>query len=103
MLTKEEAHLATGMKVSEIVDIKPVDGGYQVTTHDNQVIYLESVDGPVAYGLDPDPARVPMGSEKEVLAWVGTDLERAVAALDDERRRETPRKGLIDKLLKLAD
>lgn len=42
MLTKEEAAQATGMKVREIVDIERVDGGYRVTTHDDQHIDLEA-------------------------------------------------------------
>lgn len=58
-------------------------------------------------GQDPDGGespglRVPEGSEREVLAWVDGDADRAAAALGVEEARETPRKGLLGKLRQLA-
>lgn len=115
-LTKHEAHLATGMKVSEILDIQETDDGYRVTTHDGQHIDLEESAEPeltlsesvqeneFALSLrgPENPAGVPSGTEKDVLEWVGEDRDRAQAALELEQSRETPRKGLAEKLQKLA-
>jgi hypothetical protein len=60
MLSREDARLATGMKVSEILDIEAVDGGYKVTTHDGQSILLEEtgeVSEPAEPEKDPEPAK----------------------------------------------
>ena len=46
MLSKEEAHKATGMKVSEIVEVEAIDGGYRVHTHDGQHVDLDSGEVP---------------------------------------------------------
>jgi len=40
---------------------------------------------------------------KEVLDWVGSDVERAQQALDVEESAEKPRKGLVEALTKLAE
>jgi hypothetical protein len=64
MLSAHDAHLATGMKVSEIADIEEVDGGYLVTTHDGQTIDLEAVPERSAPGPDrkPEPEKKPTPS-----------------------------------------
>lgn len=56
MLSKEAAHMATGMKVSEIVDIEPIDGGYRVHTHDGQHIDLDAVEEPEPLTAESEPA-----------------------------------------------
>lgn len=37
----------------------------------------------------------------ELLAWVGSDIDRALAALEAEQSRKAPRKSIIDTLEKL--
>lgn len=49
-------------------------------------------------GDDPPLEQPPSGSTAEVLAWVGDDLDRARLALDAERNRPDPRKGLVSEL-----
>ncbi len=108
MLSREEAAQACGMKVSEVIDIQEIPGGWRVTTHDGQHVDLEDIGEPETetFHLSPrgpeNPAGVPSGSEKDVLGWVGEDRERAQAALDLEQARETPRKGLAAKLQALV-
>jgi len=41
---------------------------------------------------------VPDGTAEDVLAWVGDDTERALAAIEAEEAREKPRKTLLAKL-----
>lgn len=41
---------------------------------------------------------VPDGTADDVLAWVGSDTERALAAIEAEENREKPRKTLLAKL-----
>jgi hypothetical protein len=41
---------------------------------------------------------VPVGPAKEILAWVGDDLDRADRALDAELGRDKPRAGLVARL-----
>lgn len=115
MISKAEVHVATGMKVSEILDIQETDDGYRVTTRDGQRIDLEAAEPELTlsesvqeneFALSrrgpENPAGVPSGTEKDVLEWVGEDRDRAQAALELEQSRETPRKGLAEKLQKLA-
>lgn len=42
-------------------------------------------------------------SVADVLAWVGEDPERAVAALDLEEAKDSPRSTLVKQLTKIAD
>lgn len=42
-----------------------------------------------------DPSSIPAGSVKVVTEWVGSDVDRAQAALDAEHAAESPRKTLI--------
>lgn len=46
----------------------------------------------------PVEEQVPDGTAEDVLAWVGTDTERALAAIEAEEAREKPRKTLLSKL-----
>lgn len=43
-------------------------------------------------------SELPRGTTKELLEWVGDDLERAQALLDAELEAEQPRKGLLNEL-----
>lgn len=47
--------------------------------------------------VDPDE-RVPDVSQRELLAWVGEDIDRATAALEVEQAKEKPRPGFVDAL-----
>lgn len=44
---------------------------------------------------------VPAGPAKDVLAWVGDDSDRAVAALEAEEQRDSPRTTLVAALEKV--
>jgi hypothetical protein len=44
---------------------------------------------------------VPDGPAKDVLAWVGDDSDRAVAALEAEEKRDQPRTTLVSALEKV--
>lgn len=161
MLTREEAAVAMGMKVVEVVEVVAGLGDTTiVTTHDG-VRTMVTADGrflpysgspapvadttvpvdpdeppvvPPAVPVDPsvnpqgdspvnpsvsptvDPDEggdvpdnvdidgdgVPDGPASGVLAWVGTDSQRAAAALVAERARDKPRTGLIATLEKLV-
>lgn len=59
MLTTEQAAHATGMKIREIVDVKRIDGGYRVTTHDGQHVDLD------AGGPEPKPAEASKPAEEK--------------------------------------
>lgn len=43
-------------------------------------------------------AQTPTGTPKEILAWVGEDIERAQRALDQESASAKPRKSLVEPL-----
>lgn len=65
-------------------------------------------DNPPAQGNATGPApetaageAVPAGTSKEVLAWVGSDKDRARAALTVEQESDEPRKGLTRELEEL--
>jgi hypothetical protein len=125
MDTKQAAQVM-GMKLREIVDVRRVPGGHAVTTHDGVVTLVtkegellpytavapaeerqgpaptpSTAPGPAAPAPTPD-GDVPEGTEKDVLGWVGDDRDRAALALAAENAKESPRKGLVDKLGKLA-
>lgn len=42
--------------------------------------------------------KTPQGTTKEILEWVGNDLERAQRALDQENADEKPRKTVVKAL-----
>ena len=42
--------------------------------------------------------QTPTGTPKEILAWVGEDLERAQRALDQELATSKPRKSIVEPL-----
>lgn len=52
-------------------------------------------------GTDSEAVHVPDGTVDEVLAWVGDDVGRALAALEHEKTRPQPRKSLIKRLEEL--
>lgn len=130
-LTEEiraEVARAMGMKPAEVVAVDEVDAGLVVTTHDGVRSLLTEGGGVEPYAPSPvevakeelaelvqqPPATpenpvtgapvnvVPEGSEKDVLDWVGEDKERAGLALKVEQNHAKPRKGLVEKLQKLA-
>lgn len=47
--------------------------------------------------------KTPTGTSKELLAWVGTDPERAQRVLDQENATDKPRKTLVEPLEKLLN
>jgi len=51
-----------------------------------------------ANGPESHANGVPKGSTKEVIKWVGDDLEKAALALEAEKNDKKPRKGLIEEL-----
>jgi hypothetical protein len=51
---------------------------------------------------EADAESVPDGTAEDVLAWVGDDSDRAVAALEAEEKRDKPRGTLIAKLEKVV-
>lgn len=94
MLSKEEAHQATGMKVSEIVAIEEEPPGYRVTTHDGQAVYVHSPQAPVASRppvaeLDGDPTPEP---EEEADPAPGEEdgVEEKAARAPRGRSRKVP-------------
>lgn len=52
-------------------------------------------------GAPDDASKVPVGTSKEVLDWVGQDKAKAQAALDAEKASGEPRKGLTRELEEL--
>jgi hypothetical protein len=68
---------------------------------------VDPEDPPVQAPADPTPdadpgiGDVPGGSIEDVMAWVDGDPARALAALEHERAKPSPRKSLIDRLEKL--
>nr|BFE85820.1 hypothetical protein GCM10020093_084210 [Planobispora longispora] len=113
-MTREQAAERLGMKPSEILDVQSKDGNHLITTHDGQRVEVTK-DGEVRpYDADQDlgawereinanvgaaeasgqPIRpemtardVPTGSPEEVLAWVGTDRDRAALAIETLKQR----------------
>lgn len=66
---------------------------------------LARADEPSTADAEPDEAdgdEVPDGTAKEVLAWVGSDPDRARRALQAEQQREDPRSGLTGALEKVV-
>lgn len=68
------------------------------------------VEASVSVLTQPEPAaaaeaavEVPKGTTKELLEWVGEDLERAQLIIDAELEVEQPRKGLLYELQALIN
>lgn len=57
---------------------------------------------PTGESAGEDVGGVPTGSAEGVLAWVGDDADRAVAALEAEEKRDKPRATLVAKLEKVV-
>lgn len=122
-MNQRQAAERLGMKTTEIIGIEPVDDGHVVTTHDRQRV-LVTKDGVEPYGerapvipAQPEPGpsatspgpeagadgdQVPDGGAETVLQWVGGNADRASQALEAERSKPAPRKGLVEKLEKLV-
>lgn len=99
-----EAARRLGMKPAEIIGIERADGGHVVTTHDHQRVLVtrdgvQPAESPVS---DAGGDQVPDGSADTVLQWAGQDAERIARALEAERAKPTPRRGLVAQLEKLA-
>jgi phosphosulfolactate synthase (CoM biosynthesis protein A) len=56
----------------------------------------------VEVGPDTPPEYNPEWTAKEVVAWVGDDLNKAATALEFEGQRPEPRKGLTEWLESIA-
>lgn len=50
-----------------------------------------------------DPNKLPEGSAKALLEWVGDDAERAERLLEAEQNEDKPRVTLITSLKKIVD
>jgi hypothetical protein len=50
-----------------------------------------------------DPEAVPAGTVPEVMTWVGEDPVRAQKALDEEKKNDRPRKGLVSSLTEMVE
>lgn len=62
----------------------------------------DGASAPKAEVPEDESTKVPTGTTKEILAWVGDDQERAEQALDAEEKHDTPRVGLVRELRKIA-
>jgi hypothetical protein len=74
---------------------------------DAEETVVETIVEPVQPATEETPAandkiEVPEGSIKEVLAWVGEDVDKAKAALEAEEAGEN-RKTLVTKLKEITD
>lgn len=92
--------------------VRPATEKEQATWHHTSAVLAVAEPAPAAPPVgtlevaEPAPAadgdlvseNVPDGTADEVLAWVGDDVERALAALEAENAREKPRKTLLAKL-----
>ena len=60
---------------------------------------------PAPEPVEPEPVApvVPSGSTREVLEWVGGDVERAAQALAVEEADDNPRNGLVKELKELLE
>lgn len=109
MDSPEAAHML-GVAESEVVAVKAEAGWWHALHHDmaSHVETWRKVPGePAMPDDDPvsDPAdseAVPDGPAKDVLAWVGDDSDRAVAALEVEEARDQPRTTLVAALEKVV-
>lgn len=108
----------------EIVDVRPAAGGWEALHHDmasHEETWRRVPGADEQPEPDPNPApalkperdsgvegspesgsgEVPDGNRDAVLAWVGDDPDRAVAALEAEELREQPRTTLVAALEKV--
>ena len=51
----------------------------------------------------PQKETVPEGTAKEILLWVGDDVDKALEAVEYEKSQEKPRKTLITSLEAIVD
>lgn len=53
--------------------------------------------------VEPPAPKAPTGTNKEILAWVGDDKERAELAHAAEESADRPRKGLLKELAEILE
>lgn len=102
----------------EIHDVRPADGWWEALHHDmasHEEAWRPIPRRPEEAVSDDQPERdsgvegspesgsgeVPDGTRDDVLAWVGDDSDRAVAALEAEELRDQPRTTLVAALEKV--
>ena len=121
---------ALGMKPSEVISVEDSPAGTVITTFDGQALIDVPVDRPDADGKSglmllaaptvgyrgtfpiyaqpgaddaAEPGGLPDGPAAAVLAWVAGDADRAREALDAERAKRKPGKGLVEELEQILD
>lgn len=115
-MNSPEAAQRLGVAETEVVDVKAEAGWWHALHHD-QASHVETwrkvPDAPADDSPEPGPEaegssesgsgdQVPDGPAKDVLAWVGDDSDRAVAALEAEETRDQPRTTLVAALEKVV-
>lgn len=118
-MTRDEAARAMGVATPEVNSVEDTeygaavvmssgarrliaDDGFYATDDHPANNHLRRYRFPVSEPEgDPDEIQVPDGTVDDVMAWVGNDVERALAALEHEKAKASPRKSLIEKLEKL--
>jgi hypothetical protein len=95
---------------ADVRSVDWVDGECYVTLSDGTVRIVNESGYKIAAGvpspqepeeLDDHVEIVPDASTQVVIEWVASDRARALQALDDERARARPRKGLLAYLERL--
>jgi hypothetical protein len=120
-MDRAEAARRLSVAEHEVVDVRTVDGRVEVLHHD-MASHVESWrrvwqdvvefaleaaqkqperDSGVEGSPESGSGEVPDGTRDDVLAWVGDDSDRAVAALEAEEQREQSRTTLIAALEKV--
>lgn len=89
LATDEEAAARHGKDVSEPAPVDAPAETIEVSEPTPVTAPAETI---------PVEEQVPDGTADDVLAWVGSDTERALAAIEAEENREKPRKTLLAKL-----
>jgi hypothetical protein len=89
LATEEEAAAWHGTEVKEPAPVEAPAETVEVSEPAPVVAPAETA---------PVEESVPDGTADEIMAWVGTDTERALAAIEAEENRERPRKTLLAKL-----
>lgn len=111
-----EAAQRLGVAEAEVVDVKAEAGWWHALHHDMASHGEQWRPVPGAPAEDPPESapeaegspgadsgdQVPDGPAKDVLAWVGDDSDRAVAALEAEEARDQPRTTLVAALEKVV-
>jgi len=103
--TEEEAAAWSGSSIGEPVSEPALASVPEGTVEVREPAPAESLTGDevqvveqTAEETETFDGDVPDGTADEILAWVGDDIERALAAIEAENAREKPRKTLLAKL-----